>query len=481
MNIRELLKDTKVLNDFNRWDINIRDISYDSRYISKDCLFVCLRGKQVDGHKFANEAIDKGAIAIICEKDIGFENQIMVENSRATLSKVSSIFFGNENNNEIILIGITGTKGKTTSSCFISKVLNDYGIKTCQMGTMGAIFGSEIIDTLNTTPESYEIHKLIRKAKDENFKAMVMETSSIGLKEHRLDDVFFDYGIFTNLSNDHISKDEHENIEDYIKSKALLFQRCKFGILNCDDNKFSDIMQNHMCEILKYGFSDRAQIKCESFRLLDNPIGSEFYVNGREYKLSIPGKFNIYNALSCICVCEKIGVPYKNISESFKGFNVKGRSEIVFKNNDFMIVIDYAHNEDSLKNILLSLRKYNPKRLVVLFGAGGNRPKLRRYSMGKVAGKFADLSILTADNSRFEDVNDIIENIKKGILESEGKFTVIPNRKEAIFYSIKEHKKGDIILLAGKGHETYQEIEGKRYHFDEREIVDESLETLGVL
>lgn len=481
MNIKELLKDTKILNDFRNWSLGIKDISYDSRHIPKDCLFVCLSGKKIDGHRFAQEAIDKGASAILCEKDLGIENQIIVENSRATLSKISSVFFGNENNNEIILIGITGTKGKTTSSCFISKVLNDYGIKTCQIGTMGAIFGSEIISTLNTTPESYEIHKLLRKAKDQNFKALVIETSSIGLKEHRLDDVFFDYGIFTNLSNDHISEDEHKDIEDYIKSKSILFQRCKFGVLNCDDDKFNDIIQNHTCDILTYGFSDRAQIKCESFKLLDNSLGSEFCVNGKKYQLSIPGRFNIYNALPCICVCEKIGVPYKNISESLKECNVKGRSEIVFKNDDFMIVIDYAHNEDSLKNILVSLRKYNPKRLVVLFGAGGNRPKLRRYSMGRVAGKFADFSILTADNSRFENVNDIIEDIKKGVLESEGKFTVIPNRREAIFHSIKEHKKGDIILLAGKGHETYQEIGGRRHHFDEREIVYECLKTLGVL
>ncbi len=480
MNIRELLKDTKVLNNFHHWDINIKDISYDSRHISKDCLFVCLSGKKIDGHRFAKEAIDKGACAILCEKDIGFENQIIVENSRATLSKVSSIFFGNESNEEIILIGITGTKGKTTSACFISKVLNDYGIKTCQIGTMGAVFGYEVINTLNTTPESYEIHKLIRKAKDENFKALVIEASSIGLKEHRLDDVFFDYGIFTNLSNDHISKDEHKDIEDYMRSKSLLFQKCKFGILNCDDDKFNDIIKNHTCEILTYGFGDKAQIKCSTFKLLDDSLGSEFYVDDKEYKLSIPGRFNIYNALSCICVCEKIGVSYENISKSLEKCSVKGRSEIVFKNDDFMIVIDYAHNEDSLKNILISLRKYNPKRLVVLFGAGGNRPKLRRYSMGRVAGEFADFSILTADNSRFEDVDDIIEGIKKGILETKGKFTVIPNRKEAIFYSIKEHEKGDIVLLAGKGHETYQEVKGIKHHFDEREIVCECLQKLGV-
>ena len=480
MNIRKVLSRINILNNFQNWNLEIEDIVYDSRKIKKNCIFVCLVGKNIDGHKFAKDAIQKGAVAVVCEKNINFENQIIVDNSRKSLSRISSNFFENDKNDELTLIGITGTKGKTTSSSFVCKVLNDYGIRTCQIGTMGAIFGSERIETKNTTPESYEVHKFLRKAKNENFKALVIEASSIGLKEFRLDNILFDYGVFTNISNDHISKDEHEDLDDYIKSKSLLFKRCKVGIANCDDEKFNEVIKNHSCDIVTYGFGNNADIRCEKFYFDEKSLKSKFYVNNEEYFLSIPGKFNIYNALSCISVCKRMNIPYENIRYSLEKCKVKGRVEVVFKNENFMVIIDYAHNETSLKNILISLRSYNPKRLITLFGAGGNRPRVRRYSMGKVSGEYSDLSVISSDNSRFEDVYDIIDDIKKGILETNGKFIVIPDRREAIFYCLKNAQKGDIIVLAGKGHETYQEINGVSYHFDEREIVNDILHSIGV-
>lgn len=481
LNIRQVLNGVNILNDFQNFDIEVSDIVYDSNKVKKNCMFVCLKGANFDGHNFANEAIQRGASSIVCQENLNLENQIIVKDTRSCLSKLSANFFENEDNSDLKIIGFTGTKGKTTSSLFIYKVLNDFGIKTAQIGTMGAIFGSEIIKTDNTTPESYEIQKFIRKAKNENFKAIVIEASSIGLKGHRLDNILFDYGVFTNLSNDHISKFEHHNIEDYIHSKSILFRKCKTGIINIDDPYVDAIIKGHTCNIQTVGFNKTADFVCNSYVLNEESFGSSFEINGKQYSLSIPGKFNIYNALSCVSVCSDLGIPYENIRDSLRDCKIKGRSEVIFKNKNFMVLVDYAHNGLSLKNILSSLKMYHPKRIVTLFGAGGNRAKSRRYSMGKVSGEFSDLSVISSDNSRFESTYDIISDIKEGILDTNGEFVIIPDRKEAICYCLKNAQRGDIILLAGKGHETTQETNGITMHFDEREIVKEYLYSAGVV
>ena len=474
MKLRKLLEGIEILNDFDNFDFDIKGISYDSRQIEKDSIFVCLKGSNFDGHKFASEAMKNGAKVVVCERNLGLENQIIVKNTRKTLAKLSANFF--ENPSKFLnVIAITGTKGKTTTASFISDVLNYSGKKTVQIGTLGAIFEKDKFCTKNTTPESFEIQKLLKKALDLGFKNVVLEASSIGLKNHRLDDISINYGVFTNLSSDHIGINEHENMQDYIKSKSLLFKMCKMGIINIDDKMCNEVIDKHSCKIRTYGFNEPADLKCDKFQICKNEMGSNFVVDGHDFSISIPGKYNIYNALAAISVCKEMNIGYEKIKDCLKNCKIRGRSEVVFKNSSITILIDYAHNSFGLENILTSLREYNPKRIVTLFGAGGNRDRNRRFSMGRISGKLSDLSVITSDNSRYESTNDIIEDIKTGISETSGKYVVIPDRREAIEYCIKNSKKGDLILLAGKGHETYQEINGFSYHFDEKEIVNDIL------
>lgn len=473
MKLEKILNNIETLNEFHGFDMDIDNISYNSKDDQSNSVFVCLRGKSVDGHDFAKEAVEKGALAVVCERDLGLDNQIIVKDSRQSLSKMSANFFNNPSK-KLKLIGITGTKGKTTVSSFISTILNNAGQKTAQIGTLGAIFGDEIIETDNTTPESFEIQKLLKKAVDLNYKNVVIEASSIGLKNHRLDNLVFNYGVFTNISEDHISSLEHDSFNDYVESKSLLFKMCKKGFINTDDLSYKQIILDHSCRINSYGFSSDCQFACSNY-FPKEQIGSSFTVNGKEFELSVPGKYNVYNALASIAVCAEMGVNYETIRSSLKDCKVKGRSEVVFNNSSVAIIIDYAHNSLGLENLLKSLREYHPSRIVTVFGAGGNRAKSRRYSMGKVSGELSDLTIITSDNSRFENTSDIIEDIKKGIQATTGQFVVIPDRRKAIEYCVRNARRGDFIVLAGKGHETYQELNGVKYDFDERVIVNNVL------
>lgn len=474
MKLDKILSGVNSISSLENSDLDIDDIFYDSRYVKPNSIFVCLTGKSVDGHEFATDAINRGASVVICERDLGLKNQIIVENSREVLAKISSNFFGNPSG-KLKIVGITGTKGKTTVASFISKILNNFGYKTVQIGTLGAVFEDEVIKTKNTTPESYEIQKLLKKAVDSGYKYAVIEASSIGLKDHRLDEIFFHYGVFTNISDDHIGGNEHPDFEDYKNSKFLLFKRCKTGIINIDDLSYKQIMLEHSCKILTYGFSSESNFRCSDYKICHDRVGSTFKVNERDFSISIPGKYNVYNAIASIIVCTKIGVTYESIRRSLTECKVCGRSEIVFKNSDIAIIIDYAHNSLGLESLLTSLREYKPKRLVTMFGAGGNRVKSRRFSMGRTSGILSDLTVITSDNSRYENPLDIIEDIKQGISSTRGEYVVVPDRRDAIKYCIKNSQPGDIIVLAGKGHETYQEINGTFYDFDERAVVKEAL------
>ena len=473
MKLEKILNDVEILNGFCKLDIDVDNISYNSKDNQLHSLFVCLPGKSVDGHDFAKEAIEKGALAIVCERDLGLDNQIIVKNSRKSLAKISANFFDHPSK-KLKLIGVTGTKGKTTVSSFISTILNNSGQKTAQIGTLGAIFGDDVIETNNTTPESFEIQKLLRKAVDLNYKNVVIEASSIGLKNHRLDNLIFNYGIFTNISEDHIGSSEHESFDDYVESKSLLFKMCKKGFINTDDLSYKQVILDHSCRINSYGFSPDCQFSCCNY-FPKEQIGSSFMVNGKEFEISVPGKYNVYNALASIAVCAEMGANYETIRSSLKNCKVRGRSEIVFKNSSVAIIIDYAHNSLGLENLLRSLREYHPSRIVTVFGAGGNRAKSRRYFMGKISGELSDLTIITSDNSRFENTAEIIDDIKKGIQQTAGQFVIIPDRRKAIEYCVRNAKRGDFIVLAGKGHETYQELNGVKYNFDERVIVNNVL------
>ncbi|MBQ8538477.1 MAG: UDP-N-acetylmuramoyl-L-alanyl-D-glutamate--2,6-diaminopimelate ligase [Ruminococcus sp.] len=464
---------------------DIVDVIYDSRKVTSGCAFVCLKGFNVDGHKFIPDALEKGAVALIVEDDVTAPRGVTViktENTRKTLAYMSVEYFGHPAQ-ELKTIAITGTKGKTTTVAMIRSILEKAGIKTATIGTLGIVIDNQIYKTNNTTPESYEIQQAMRRMVSEGCKAMVIEASSLGLKWHRTDGITFDYGIFTNFSNDHIGKSEHADMEEYLNCKSILFKQCKLGLINRDDEKWEDVTKDHICEIETYGFSENADIVAHSDSLIARPgyIGVHFETTGKKelsVDVAIPGRFSVYNALAAIAVCSHFDLTDKDILDGLNEVKVKGRVEAVPVVGDYTILIDYAHNALSMENILTTLKEYKPTRLVTMFGAGGNRPKDRRYEMGEVSGRLSDLSVITEDNSRFEDVMDIIEDIKVGINKTDGEYVVIPNRVDAIRYCIENAQKGDIIVLAGKGHEDYQEIRGVKYHMDEREIIAEIFDSL---
>lgn len=469
-------------------DVEISDIIYDSRKIVPNSMFVCLKGYNSDGHSYASQAVEKGASAILICDDIDISDEkitvVKVKDTRESLAYISAEFFGNPSK-ELKTIAITGTKGKTTTVAMIKRILECAGIKSGTIGTLGVIIGDQTIPTNNTTPESYEIQKAMRRMVSEGCKAMIIEASSIGLKWHRVDAIDFDYGIFTNFSHDHIGGAEHKDMDEYLECKAMLFKKCKTGLINRDDEKWREILKGATCEYKTYGFSKDADYIASDDSLLSTPgfLGARFTLSGEremQVDVAIPGHFSVYNALSAISVCAEMGIENEYILEGLKTVAVKGRVEIVPVPGNYTLLIDYAHNALSMENVLTTLRQYNPHRLITMFGAGGNRPKVRRYEMGETSGRLSDLSVITEDNSRFEDVMDIIEDIKVGIAKTDGKYVVVPNRKDAIKYCIENAEDGDIIVLAGKGHEDYQEIKGVKYHMDERELIAESLEELGL-
>ena len=310
-----------------------------------------------------------------------------------------------------------------------------------------------------------------------------MEVSSIGLKDHRVAGFTFEFGLFTNFSEDHIGGAEHKDMAEYMACKSMLFRMCRTGVINIDDPNYTGIIKNHTCSIVTYGYDKSADFVAHGEELVTTPgfLGVRFSVTGKlnfTADVAIPGKFNVYNALCAITACSVLNIPVTAMQQGLKTVKVKGRVEPVPMPGDFTLLIDYAHNAVSMQSILTTLRAYHPKRLICMFGAGGNRPKVRRFEMGEVSGNLADLSVITADNSRYENVLDILADIKVGLAKTDGKYIEIPDRREAIRWCIENAQSGDIIVLAGKGHEDYQEIEGKKYPFDERVVIREILDSM---
>ena len=476
MQLKNILEGLKYTCSGNT-DVEISDIVYDSRRVIKNCVFVCLCGSSVDGHDFAQQAADAGAAAIVAQRPVTVHGAavILVENTRYAMAVMAAAYFGHPAD-QLRVVGITGTKGKTTVSYMIRSILEAGGIRTGIIGTIGTVIGDEVIQTNNTTPESYDVQRFLRKMADSGCKAAVIEASSIGLKDHRVSGFLFDIGLFTNFSPDHIGGNEHKTLEEYLQCKSMLFRQCRTGIINIDDENYPGIIEGHTCTIETYGFSQEAGLRADNEKLISRPgyLGVHFDLEGQlafGVDVDIPGRFSVYNALAAAAVCRHFDVAPQAIAEGLNTVKVKGRVEPVSVPGNYTLLIDYAHNALSMENILETLREYHPHRLICMFGAGGNRARSRRYEMGEVSGKLADLSVITADNSRYEDVMDIIEDIKVGIAKTDGKYVVIPDRKEAIKYCMENAEDGDIVVLAGKGHEDYQEIQGVKYHLDEREVI----------
>ena len=453
----------------------ITELTNHSRNVKEGSVFVCIGGAVVDGHDFAKDVAGKGAAALIVEKEVSVPKHvtvIKVENTRYALALASAAYFGYPAD-EMKIIGITGTKGKTTTTYMVKSILENVGHKVGLIGTIEAIIGDKVIPAKNTTPESFTIHQYFREMADAGCDCVVMEVSSQGLMLHRTAGIPFEIGIFTNLGEDHIGPNEHKDFEDYKRCKGLLFQQCKIGIANVDDPYFEDVFKGATCKIETFGLSKKADLRADDTHLINRPgyLGVAYHVNGLmdfDVEIDIPGTFSVYNSLTAIAVCRHFQVPVDVIKEALKKAKVKGRIEMVKVSEHFTLMIDYAHNAMSLESLLTTLKEYHPKRLVCVFGCGGNRSKTRRYEMGEVSGRLADFTIITSDNPRFEEPQDIIDDIKIGMAKTDGAYIEICDRKEAIRYAINHGQSGDVIVLAGKGHEDYQEIKGVKYDMDER-------------
>lgn len=492
-------------------DTEVSEITLDSRKAREGCLFVCIKGAVVDGHKFAPDVAKAGAAVLVVEDEVTVGDAggspelkgtviVRVSDSRYALACISAAWFGHPAD-ELKTIGITGTKGKTTTTYMVKSILEKTGHKVGLIGTIEAIIGDRSVPAANTTPESYLVQKYFREMAEAGCDCVVMEASSQGFMLHRTAGFIFDYGIFTNIEPDHVGPNEHRDFEHYMECKKMLLRQCRVGIINRDDEHFEQIIEGATCEIETYGIGEsrysragRAggedfaskDLRAENMELVSRPgyLGIKYDVKGMmdfRVEIDIPGKFSVYNSLTAIAICRHFNVKPETIVEALKEVQVKGRVELIKVSDDFALMIDYAHNAMALESLLSTLREYDPNRLITVFGCGGNRARDRRFEMGEVSGKMADLTIITSDNPRLEDPQAIIDDIKTGISRTDGKFVEIIDRKEAIRYAIEHGQPGDIIICAGKGHETYQDIGGEKHDMDERVLIREILEEKGNL
>ena len=466
-------------------DTEVNEVVYDSRKAAPGAVFLCMKGSRTDSHDFIPQALAAGVKVLVAERDVTAPEDvtvIRVENAREALAVLSAARFGNPSR-KLTMIGVTGTKGKTTTTHMIKAILEAAGRKTGMIGTNGVYIGAERFPTVNTTPESYDLHKYFAKMVSEGCDCCVMEVSSQALKMSRVAEIVFDYAVFTNISLDHIGPDEHESFAEYLYYKKCIFRQSRRALVNVDDAHFDEIVEGIPCPWAGYGLSRGTDFQAENIRYVSEPdfVGIEFDIGGEHrisVRVNIPGRFNVYNALAAAAVTLTAGVPAEKLKHGLEHLKIDGRMEIVHTSETCCVIVDYAHNAVSMESLLATLREYHPKRLVVVFGCGGNRSKDRRYSMGEIGGKMADLSIITADNSRYEKVEDIIADIRGSIEKTGGSFIEIPDRREAITYSITHAQPGDMIAIIGKGHEDYQEIDGVRYPFLDRAVVEDVVKTL---
>ena len=473
------LEEIKARGDIN---LEIKGIEKNSKEVKEGYLFIAIKGFSVDGHKFIEDAIKNGAIAIMVEEGCDLKSikipaditVLMVKDTRHALAICSSNFYGNPSS-QLKLIGVTGTKGKTTTTFMIKEILEKAGKKVGLIGTIATyINGKKIKDSDRTTPESLELQQLFRQMVDAGVEVVVMEVSSQSLKLHRVDGCKFDIVLFTNFSEDHISEKEHPDMKDYFNSKLKLFEMCKTGIVNVDNlytAKVPGMFPDN--NIVTYGIDNFANVLARDITITNSYVDFRVRIGGRgeRVKTGIPGRFSVYNSLAAICVAEKFGISTEIIKEALEEVRVPGRSELVDNKKGLTIMIDYAHSPESLENILQATKSYTRGRVISVFGCGGDRDSGKRPIMGEISGKIADYTIITSDNPRTEEPEKIVKQIEEGIKKTKGKYEVIVDRTQAIERAIKIADKKDIIILAGKGHEPYQEINGVKHDFDERVIV----------
>ena len=489
MELKRMLIGLEGLKVKGNLEIDIKGIEKNSKQIKEGYLFIAIKGFSVDGHNYIEDAINQGASAIMIEegcnlKSIKIPNEItviMAKNTREALAITSSNFYGNPSN-KFKLIGVTGTKGKTTTTFMIKEILEKAGKKVGLIGTIATyINGKKVKDSDRTTPESLELQQTFSEMEKNGVEVVVMEVSSQSLKLHRVTGCEFDIVVFTNFSEDHISPNEHPNMEDYFNSKLKLFEMCKTGIVNTDDLHGAKIPRLFPeSNITTYGIDNYANVLAKDITITNSYVDFKVKITDRNerVKTCIPGRFSVYNSLAAICVVKKFGISPEVIKEALLSVRIPGRSELVDNKLEIPIMIDYAHSPESLQNILEAVKSYTRGKVISVFGCGGDRDSSKRAIMGEISGRIADYTFITSDNPRTENPNDIVNQIEEGIKKTKGKYSVVVDRIEAIRQAIKMATKRDIIVLAGKGHEPYQEINGVKHPFDERIIVKDLIEEI---
>ncbi len=486
MRFEELTRGLEILKVAGSCDGEIERVISDGRIVKEGDCFVCIKGFARDGHEFWKDAVLKGARLVFMQDEEYLLSAareypelcfVLCKNTRHALATLSDNIC-NHPSGKLCLIGITGTKGKTTTSYMVKSIFDHRNIKTGLVGTMCNMVGSRIIETERTTPEANVLQPLLKEMVGEDVRVCIMEVSSQGLNLERVGGCEFEIGIFTNLSPDHIGPNEHSDMDDYAAAKAKLFTRCKKGLINIDSPYAGAMIKDATCEIFTYGIDNECDFRAVNIKLLNN--GVEYDIVGKcpttHIKVSIPGKFSVYNSLSAVAAGYLSGQSMEEIAAGIENVVVTGKAETVPTGRDFTVMIDYAHNPDSFINIITTAKGF-AKRVVFLFGCGGDRNRPRQL-MGRTAGEYADFTIITSDNPRSEDPESIVRDIEKGIIETGKPYACIVNRKEAIEYAIENALPGDVIILAGKGHETTQIFKNETIHFDEREVVREALSKL---
>lgn len=475
----DLIKGLNALDLRGNIDIEIDGIAYDSRKAGKNYVFICIDGTAADGHEFAGEALKNGAAAFIVQRDIDIGTDAPVlrtDDTRKALALVSDRFYGHLTD-RFNLIGITGTKGKTTTTFMVKSILEASGRKVGLIGTLGTRIGDRVLYSERTTPESLDLQELFLQMVEEGVDDVVMEVSSQGLALERVCCCDFDTGVFTNLSRDHISSREHASMEEYLLAKCMLFKMCRRGLVNLDSEYAPIVLQQAQCPMMTYGIDSGADIRALNIAKMQTHVEfdmeSPWYAE--RFRVNIPGRFSIYNALAAAGVCGLLGIPSGAVKAGLERVQVPGRAESVDTGRDFSVIIDYAHTPDSLENILSTVKDYAAGDVISVFGCGGDRDRTKRPMMGKISGRIADFTVITSDNPRTEEPSEIIAEIERGIRDTGGKYCCITDRREAIRYALLNAKPKDVVVLAGKGHETYQTFGDRTIHFDEREIVRDIL------
>lgn len=484
MRLLEILNGIEGLESVGNVECEVNEIKCDSRLVNPGDMFVAIVGFKTNGHAYVETAIQKGATVIAIQKgeyDVSMipssVTVIIAEDTRKLLALSACNFYGHPSR-EFKLIGVTGTKGKTTTTYMIKSILEKAGKKVGLIGTIANIVGDRVVESQRTTPESIDLQKLFREMADEKVDVVVMEVSSHSLALDRVLGCTFDVAIFTNLTQDHL--DFHENFDNYLAAKAKLFTMAKEGFVNCDDMYSRKLMEMATCPITTYGIDNNPYVCARDIIITNNYADFKMPFNRviQRLKVGIPGRFTVYNALAAICAAIRLGASVENVIEGLEVVKVPGRSEIVPTVRSFTVMVDYAHTPDSLENILRAAKAYTKGKIICVFGCGGDRDTAKRAMMGEVAGKLAGYTVITSDNPRSEKPEAIIAQIEEGIKKTKGKYKVVVDRKKAIEHALKEAQKNDLVLVAGKGHETYQEINGEKIHFDDKEVIAEALKKL---